>query len=291
MNDIPTQQPTVGADLRGRVALITGAGRARGMGRATALALAAAGADVVVTDLGQTRTDLQARGIGLGDNLEELEETADLARALGRRALALSLDVTDSERARAVVNDASAALGTIDILVNNAGTAVGTEPFFDIQPHHWQLSWSVNVLGAVNLVQAVAPGMVKARRGAIINIASTLGIAALAEYGAYVVTKHAVVGLTRLLARELGPSGIRTNAVAPGYIVTDMGHAELSMVAAQLGVDEDTASTAIVEEIPLGRIGVPDDVAGVTAWLATSAASFINGAVIPVSGGQIAGFA
>jgi len=290
MHDVAPPHQNEVNDLHGSVALVTGAGRARGMGRATALALAAAGADIVVTDIGRPRADLEIHGIGLGDSPAELEETAALVRALGRKALALPLDVTDPVQARAVVQEATAALGVIDVLVNNAGTAAGSGPLLEVEPAQWQLSWSVNVFGAVNLIQAVAPGMVEAGHGTIVNVASTLGLAALPDYGSYVVSKHGVVGLTRLLAQELGPSGIRTNAVAPGFIVTDMGDAERNAIAGKLGVDPDVAAGAIAQEIPLGRIGTPGDVARVTTWLASPASGFVNGAVIPVSGGQIAGF-
>jgi NAD(P)-dependent dehydrogenase (short-subunit alcohol dehydrogenase family) len=122
-------------------------------------------------------------------------------------------------------------------------------------------------------------------------IASTLGVAALAEYGSYVVTKHAVVGLTRLLSQELAPFGVRTNAIAPGYIVTDMGVAEQGKIAAAMALTVEEVQAAIIDEIPVGRFGSPGDVAAAVAWLADPASSFVNGAVVPVHGGQIPGFA
>jgi 3-oxoacyl-[acyl-carrier protein] reductase len=277
--------------LDGQTALVSGAGRAQGMGRAIALRLAEAGADVAVADIGRPDPTLDVPGVGLGDNPAELEETAELVRKTGRKSIAVAIDISKPDSVTQGVAAAAAALGEISILVNNAGTAVGATAFEDISHSDWELSLRVNVLGGVNMVNAVLPGMKAAHRGSIINIASTLGLAALAEYGAYVVSKHAVVGLTRLLSQELAPHGIRTNAVAPGYIVTDMGKAEQAKLATAYSMSVDDAVAAIVGQIPVGRMGEPHDVAGAVAWLADPASSFINGAVVPVHGGQIPGFA
>ncbi|MGW6456578.1 SDR family NAD(P)-dependent oxidoreductase [Streptomyces sp. NPDC055078] len=276
--------------LQGQTALVTGAGRARGMGRAIALRLAEAGADVAVADLARPVPELDVAGIGIGNSPAELEETAELIRRLGRRSIAVAIDISKADSAREGVRTAAAELGDIGILVNNAGTAVGVTAFEDISDADWETSWRVNVLGTVNMTRAVLPAMKSARRGSIINVASTLGVAALPEYGTYVVTKHAVVGLTRLLSQELAAHGIRTNAVAPGYIVTDMGRAEQAKIAAAMSVSVDEAVEAIVGDIPVGRLGAPADVAEVIAWLADPASSFMNGAVVPVHGGQIPGF-
>lgn len=277
--------------LDGQIALVTGAGRARGMGRAIALRLAAAGADIAVSDIARPAAELEIGGVGLGDSLQELEETAELVRRLGRRSVAVPIDVSVPASADEGVAAVARELGDVTILVNNAGTSVGVGPFEDIAPKDWEISLRVNVLGAVNMSRAVLPGMKAGRHGCIVNIASTLGVAALAEYGSYVVTKHAVVGLTRLLSQELAPFGIRTNALAPGYIVTDMGRAEQAKIADALAVSVEEAERLIISEIPVGRLGAPDDVAGAVVWLADPASSFINGAVVPVHGGQIPGFA
>lgn len=279
------------APLDGRIALVTGAGRARGIGRGIALALADAGADVVVTDVGTRRADLTIQGVGLGDDPDELEATADLVRERGRRSIALPLDVTDAGAAAAVVSRVRDELGIIDVLANNAGTGIGAGPFLDLTDTNFTLSWQVNVLGQVHLTRAVLPGMIELRRGSIVNVTSIMGVAAAGGYGGYVLDKHAIVGLTRLLAHEFGPRGIRTNAVAPGYILTDLGEAEQTLIAQQFGIDQQDALGAILSQIPVGRSGQPHDVGSAVAWLAGAGADFVNGAILPVSGGQPAGLA
>jgi len=277
--------------LDGRVALVTGAGRAKGIGRGIALRLAQAGADVAVTDLARPTPALDIAGVGVGDDPAELERTAELVRRLGRRSHAAAVDVSNADSVHDGVESVTAALGPVTILVNNAGTAVGTGAFEESVDADWELSWKVNVLGPVRMSRAVLPGMKAAGVGSIVNIASTLGVAALPMYGSYTVTKHAVVGLTRLMSQELAPFGVRTNAVAPGYIVTDMGEAELAHIAATMSLTVDEAAATVQNEVPVGRLGAPSDVAGAVTWLVDPDSSFINGAVIPVHGGQIPGFA
>jgi NAD(P)-dependent dehydrogenase (short-subunit alcohol dehydrogenase family) len=278
-------------DLSGQIALVTGAGRPAGMGRAIALRLAEEGADLIVADIARKSDRLNLTGVGLGDNPEELEETARLVRDLGRRCVAVPMDVTDPETIALGLEKATKDLGEVTILVNNAGTGVGVGPFDSVTNEQWLLSFQVNVLGVVNMIRAVLPGMRTRGQGSIINIASTFGLAATAEYGAYIASKHAVVGLTRLLSQELAPAGIRVNAVAPGYIETDMGKAEQQKIADAMSISVEEAGAAIVQQIPVGRMGQPSDVARSIAWLANPASSFVNGAIVPVHGGQVPGFA
>jgi NAD(P)-dependent dehydrogenase (short-subunit alcohol dehydrogenase family) len=273
------------------VALVTGAGRAHGIGRGIALALARQGFDVAVSDLARAAPALDVFGIGVGDDPAVLEETAELVRGHGVRSLAVAIDVTDGASVRSGVAAVVRELGGVDVLVNNAGTAAGAARFEEVTPDDWELSLRVNVLGAVTMVRESLPHLKASRAASIVNVASTLGVAALAEYGSYVVSKHAVVGLTRLLSQELGAHGIRTNAVAPGYVVTDMGLAEQAKIADELSTDLEGAVSQISTEIPIGRLGTPADVGDAVAWLAGPASSFVNGAVVPIHGGQIPGFA
>jgi 3-oxoacyl-[acyl-carrier protein] reductase len=131
--------------------------------------------------------------------------------------------------------------------------------------------------------------MIELGRGSIVDVASTLGLAAAGGYGGYVLAKHAVVGLTGLPAHEFGPKGIRANAVAPGYISTDLGEAEPELTSSRPGIDEESALDAMLSEIPQGGVGSPQDAGSAVAWLAGEGAGFVNGAVLPVSGGQPAG--
>lgn len=270
--------------LAGRVALVTGAGRPRGMGCAIAMRLAELGADVVVSDLACPRDDLQVETVGLGDSMEALEAIADRVRAHGVACKAVPLDITKPDEASAAIDVAAGQLGGLDILVNNAGTGVGVGDFLASTDAAWNLSWQVNVLGMARICRLAAPHLDQRGDGSIVNVASTAGLAGMAGYGAYNVTKHAVVGLTRLLAAELGPQHIRVNAVAPGFIHTDMGAAELEMIAREMGVPVEKATETMVQDIPLGRLGTADDVADVVSWLA-AAAKYVTGTVIPVSGG------
>ena len=255
--------------LQGKVAIVTGAGKARGMGRATAIALAQRGARVVVTDI--TPTPEAAAG---------LKETARLAQGL-----AIPADITKQDEVRACVAKTVEEFGRVDILFNNAGVgAPGAGPFLEIAPDRWQLTWDVNVMGMVHFCQAVIPIMLEQRGGSIINNASLAGLGAIAGLSAYTASKFAVVGLTKALAAEFGPQGIRCNAVCPGVIDTDMGRKEVTLFAEMEGVSEEEAEKILIEPVPLGRWGKPQEVAEAVVFLASDAASYISGATLPVAG-------
>ncbi len=266
--------------LQGRVALVTGAGRERGIGAAAAEHLARAGASVVVSDR-------VPAGAGGEEAQAGLEATVARVRAAGGRATGVALDVTDAAQIEAAVEAAVSTFGGLDVLVNNAGTGIGVGEFTELTDDRWELSWLINVMGPMRLSRAALPHLQK-RGGSIVNVASTAGVAAEAGYGAYTVTKHAAVGLTRLLAAELGPRGIRVNAVAPGMIHTDLGVAELELVAASTGATVEDATRSVVESIPVRRLGTPHDVATAIAWLAQPG-SYVSGAVVPVTGAAVAG--
>jgi 3-oxoacyl-[acyl-carrier protein] reductase len=266
--------------LQDRVALVTGAGRARGIGAAAAEHLGRAGAAVIVTDL-------VPAGAGGEEALAGLEATATRVRAAGGRANVVALDVTDPGQIEAAVAAAETAFGKLDVLVNNAGTGIGVGEFTEVTDDRWDLSWQVNVMGPMRLSRAALP-LLEKRGGSIVNVASTAGVAAEAGYGAYTVTKHAAVGLTRLLAAELGPRGIRVNAVAPGMIHTDLGAVELELIAASTGSSLEDATRTVIESIPVRRLGTPDDVAAAITWLANPT-SYVSGTVLPVTGAMIAG--
>jgi NAD(P)-dependent dehydrogenase (short-subunit alcohol dehydrogenase family) len=267
------------ADLN-RTALITGAGRARGIGAATAMRLGRDGLSVAVADL-------VPPGDGAREVLDGLEAIARRIREAGGQAIVVPLDVTDPAQIDAAISATVDSFGGLDVLVNNAGTGLGVGPFSELSDDKWQLSWMVNVMGPMRLSRAALPHL-SARGGAIVNVASTAGLGAEPGYGAYTVTKHAVVGLTRLLAVELGPSGVRVNAVAPGMIHTDMGAAELDIMAAAADSTVEDVTNTVLSGIPIRRLGTADDVAEAISWLA-GPASYVSGAVVPVHGAAHAG--
>ena len=275
--------------LRGQVALITGAGRAGGMGEATARRLAEAGANVVVTDLGRDRPELrQDETHGLGDDMAALEAlAAELRDRWGVRSIAAALDVTDQAQAEAVVQRTLDELGSLDILFNNAGATTGVGRFVDQTDGQWELSWQVNVMGSRRMALLALAPMIAAGRGVIINNISIGGLVSDAGYGAYNVTKFGLAAMTKLVAKEHGPDGIRCVGVCPGPIDTQMAVANRRLVAELAGVSDDEASEMLVSEVPLGRWGKADEVAQLVAFVASPAASYINGALIPIDGGVL----
>jgi len=273
--------------LEGKVAIVTGAGRPKGMGRASALKLAEQGASVVVTDLAQKRKDLSIEGLlGIGDEFASLEKLVSEIEALGSRGLAMAVDVTDAAQIQACVEKTCEAFGGVDILFNNAGTAIGVGSFLDILSENWDLSWQVNVKGMVEFCRAVIPKMIERGGGSIINNSSMEGLGATAGYGAYSVTKFAVVGLTKLLAAEFGAQNIRCNATCPGAILTDMGEEEITFIAMEQGISEDKARKVFGEMAALGRAAQPEEVADVVAYLAGPRSAYLTGVALPVAGGM-----
>ncbi|GCE75187.1 SDR family NAD(P)-dependent oxidoreductase [Cellulomonas biazotea] len=238
------------ARLDGTVAVVSGG--ARGLGAAYVRALHAEGAAVVV-----------------GDVL--VEEARALADELGERALAVPLDVTSEESWAAAV-EAAAALGVVDVLVNNAGIA-NAGRLERYGKDQWDAVIAVNLTGTFLGVRAVVPGMRAAGRGSIVNISSVEGMRGDAGLHGYVASKFGVRGLTKSLAVELGPAGIRVNSVHPGFVLTPMTE--------RLDVSR--------QRIPLGRPATPDDVVGAVVFLASDESRYVTGTELVVDGGMIAG--
>jgi 3-oxoacyl-[acyl-carrier protein] reductase len=245
----------ISADLSGQVAIVTGA--ARGLGRAIAETLAAAGAKVACVDV----------------NADALGETVAALNAAGRTAIALTCDVTDSRRVGEVVDEVVKTLGGLHILVNNAGIT-RDNVVLRMKDEQWDAVIGINLKGTFLFTRAAARPMIKAHRGRIINIASVSGLMGNPGQANYSASKAGVIGLTRTVAKELAGRNVTVNAVAPGFIATEM--------TAALG---DEILEEVRKRIPLGRLGDPQDVADAVLFLASEAASFITGQVLTVDGG------
>ena len=243
--------------MRGKVVLVTGA--ASGMGRAIAHLFADEGSRVAVTD----RDDA-----GVGKVVAEIV-------AEGSVAAGWVLDVTDADAIVRVVGEIVARLGPIDVLVNDAGVSIPVEISADDFEQAWDTTMAVNLTAQARLIRACLPHLARAGDGRIVNIASTEGLGATPFISPYTVSKHGVVGLTRSLACELGPKGVTVNCVCPGPIRTGM----------TAPIPDDAKERFARRRVPLRRYGDPEEVAHVVLSLALPAASYINGAIVPVDGG------
>jgi 3-oxoacyl-[acyl-carrier protein] reductase len=243
--------------LKGKVAFITGS--AQGIGKSIAEMFAKAGANIVISDI----------------NLELAEQTAQEIQKLGVKTLAVKSNVADPADAEAGVAKAVETFGRIDILVNNAGITRDTL-FVRMKKEDWDLVLSINLTGVFNMCKPVSILMMKQRSGKIINIASIVGEMGNFGQANYAASKAGVIGLTKTLARELAPRGVTVNAIAPGFIQTAM----TEKIPAEV-------KQKMQEQIPLGKLGQPADVAAAALFLASSSADYITGQVINVNGGML----
>jgi 3-oxoacyl-[acyl-carrier protein] reductase len=239
-----------------RVAFVTGA--SRGIGRAIALTLCRANFDIVVAS----------------PEIERNEQVAEEIRSCSGEAMTLNLDVTSPESVKEGFAKALRDKTRIDVLVNNAGiTRDGIA--MRMKPADWDLVLNINLNGAFRCTQAVLPGMMKNRWGRIINISSVVGQAGAAGQANYAASKAGLIGMTKALAQEMGSRGVTVNAIAPGYIETDMTK-----------VLPDDVKAKILAQVPVGRIGQPEDIAQAVKFLASDEASYITGQVLAVNGGM-----
>jgi len=243
--------------LKDKVALVTGG--ARGIGQAIAMAFAKEGADIVVADV----------------NLEIAQKTASEIESLGRKALALEMDVTNYEKVEEGINKILDKMGKVDILVNNAGITKDNL-LLRMSQADWDAVINVNLKGTFNCIKAVSRPMIKQRSGRIISIASIIGLMGNPGQANYAASKAGIIALTKTVAKELASRNINANAVAPGFIQTEM--------TAKLPED---IKKKMMEAIPLAKLGTPQDVANVCLFLASDESSYITGQIITVDGGMV----
>ena len=245
-------------NLKGKVALVTGA--SRGIGQAAAIELAKAGADIIVNFIG---------------NEAVAQETVEAIEALGRKAIKIKANVGDADDVQAMVDEAHATFGHIDILVNNAGiTRDGL--LIRMKDSDWDEVLNINLKGVYLVTKAVAKLMVKQRAGRIINMTSVSGVTGNVGQANYAAAKAGVIGFTKTCAKELAARGITVNAIAPGFIETAM-----------TDVLPEKIKEGIAATVPLGRMGQPEEIAGVVTFLASDFASYITGQVLNVDGGMV----
>jgi NAD(P)-dependent dehydrogenase (short-subunit alcohol dehydrogenase family) len=262
--------------LEGKVALVTGG--ARGLGRAYVLHLARLGADVVINDIDLNAAQEYNEPLTAETVMAEVE-------ALGRQALGVAADVTDKAAVEAMIDQTLARFGRLDILVNNAGgnlrshneqSATGTSA------EHYHYIMDINLTGTIFCCQAASRPMRQAKSGKIVNVASQAGLWSGRTGGGmpYKVAKAGIIHYTRVLAAELGPDNIQVNCIAPGFILSSRAIAQ--------GRDSEETRSRLVAQIPLGRLGMPEDCAKVVEFLATDLSDYVTGQCIPVCGGYVA---
>ena len=252
-----TKLTKLSRSVEGKVALITGSGS--GMGRATSYVFAEAGAKVVVSDI----------------NEKQIEEVSSEINSSSGTCLKQILDVTNQENIKEVIANVIEEFGQLDILINNAGISIPTTIDDENYEASWDRTFDVLLKGQVNLIRAALPFIRESDCGRIVNISSTEGLGATPRISPYTSAKHGVIGLTRSLAAELGSQGITVNCICPGPINTAM--------TAAIPIEDKQIYAR--RRVPLKRYGEPEEVALMTLSLCLPAASFVNGAVLPVDGG------
>jgi NAD(P)-dependent dehydrogenase (short-subunit alcohol dehydrogenase family) len=271
-------------DLRGRVAIVTGAGRRGGIGAAVARRLAQDGAHVVVGDICAPPTELPHAGSG---QWEELAAIAAEIEGRGAQAVPVRVDVTDSGGVQAMVARTMEAFGRLDILVNNAGVAVGPAPVVQMAEAAWRRTMEINATGTFLCCKYALPSMIQGGRGGrVVNMSSLAAERPRPYVAAYAASKAAVVAMTRSLAQEVAEFGITVNAVLPGDVDTALKQWSLEVEATVTGRPYDEVLAAWLAKVPLGRFATPEDVANLVAYLASDEASFVTGQAYVLSGGR-----
>jgi NAD(P)-dependent dehydrogenase (short-subunit alcohol dehydrogenase family) len=276
------------SEFAGRVVMVTGCARARGIGRAIAVAFASAGADVVVTDVaaGGTRNENEEGLEEIRLGWKGLDSLAGEIKGLGRRVLTLVGDVSRAADAERFVADALGQFGRIDVLVNNAAAPHGADRrlLWEIPEEAWDLVIGVNLKGTFLMSRAVIPHMLTRGSGRIISMASVSGKRGTARRGAYTASKFGVIGLTQVMAQELGAHGITANAICPGSVETSRRE---STSRRERALTERDPNAPVLSLPPSGRVARPDDVARLALFFASDASDHITGQAWNVDGGAV----
>ena len=273
------------SDLKGKTALVTGSGKKTGIGYAIVRSLAASGADVIIADLGQDQSENDMIKTGTQDEMESI--VREIQEEFSVSALAVGVDVTDNDAIGRMIEKIRESFEHIDVLCNNAGASFGVpNAVHTYDESAWMKTIDVNLHSVFRVSRAVLP-MMMGMKGSIINTASRAGKVPPLFNGAYAVAKAGVIMLTKVMAKELAGAGIRVNAICPGQIMTDLEKWRFGLEARFFNTTEEEREKEMCKTIPLGRIGTPEEVGNLVAFLASEASSYCTGQAINISGGQL----
>jgi NAD(P)-dependent dehydrogenase (short-subunit alcohol dehydrogenase family) len=272
-------------DLKGKTALITGAGKRSGMGYAIAMRLASYGTQVVVADLGEEAdSDREVRS-AMVDELESI--AGEVQRRYGVQAFPVSVDICSTASVSRMSERVQKQVGHVDVLCNNAGAAFGVpNTIHNYDETQWLRTFDVNLNGTFRVSKAIVP-LMTGRKGSIVNTASRAGKWPPLFNGAYATAKAGVIMMTKVMAKELAGQGIRVNAICPGQIDTDLLKWQLDLESQFLGMSREERRAEMCKEIPVGSIGETRDIAALVTFLASEASRFITGQAVNITGGQL----
>lgn len=275
-------------ELKGKVALVTGAGRRKGLGEGIARRLAMEGCKVVITDIGRAKgAEMPASAVGSQSEMDAVAADIDTAAKLGGSCYASALDVLEEGHVKTVFDDIVTRHGGIDILINNAGIGYLMKPIVEMSMSEWDAVLGVNLRGAFMCTRYAAETMIRQGRGGrVVNIASQAAKSGFPFAAAYCASKHGLVGLTRVTAIELGKHNITANAVCPNHVTTGLGAWQNEYFSNALGLTMDQYMAAMKGRIPMARSGLPSDTAAACAWLCSDEAQYVTGESMNVSGGE-----
>jgi len=272
-------------DLKGKTALVTGAGKRTGIGYAIAKKLAESGCNVIIADLGKPASPGDPVKTGTSEEMTEIAKS--LKEEFAVNAMSVNLDVTDKESILNMVSAVKECFSNIDILCNNAGASFGVpNAVHTYDEEAWMKTIDVNLHSVFRVTRAVLP-MMFGRQASIINTSSRAAKVPPIFNGAYAVAKAGVIMLTKVMAKELAGAGIRINAICPGQIMTDLEKWRFGLEAQFFASTIEEREKEMCKTIPLGRIGSPEEVGNLVAFLASSASSYITGQAFNVTGGQL----